>query len=109
MLMYHNETDHVLLLKKIINIHFLNRMLSKYLEAFSNNNSNDYYSGTSLQEIAEKIKFTYYHHSPKDTEKTIQSSANIEKEDCRFSFPQSNPSENIFPSDARFFRGCIKF
>ena len=94
--------------RALVNLHYLNRILSKYLEAFLDNQNNGYYSGTSLQEIAEKIKFTYYHHAPQNTEKTIRPSINIEKEDHRFSFNASNQLNNKFPSDARFFRGCIE-
>lgn len=94
--------------RALVNLHYLNRMLSKYLEAFSSKDSTDCYSGTSLQEIAEKINFTYYHHSPKDTENPIQSSAKIEKEDSRFSISKLDQLDTDFPSDARFFRGCIK-
>lgn len=89
-------------------INYLNRILSKYLEAFSDKYSNDYYTSTSLQEISEKIKFTYYHHSPKTTEKSIQPSSVLESEDPRFTLTYLKNSENKFPSDARFFRGCIQ-
>lgn len=94
--------------RALVNLHYLNRILSKYLEAFSDSQSNDYFIGTSLQEISEKIKFTYYHHSPQNMEASIKPSINIESEDPRFAFPRLIHSENKFPSDARFFRGCIQ-
>lgn len=92
--------------RALVNLISLNRMLYKYLEAFSDNHNNQFV-GTTLQELAEKIKFSFYHHSPKRTEKSIRPSSQIESDDFRFQLTYSNANTK-FPSDARFFRGCIK-
>ena len=94
--------------RALVNLHSLNLILFKYLEAFSDKNNNDSYSGTSLQEISEKIKFAFYHHAPTNAEKSIQPSVNIENKDPRFICNFPNQENRIFPSDARFFRGCIE-
>lgn len=94
--------------RALVNIHYLNRMLSKYMEAFSSKKNNDcVYSGTSLQKVTEQIKVSYYHHAPKSTDNPIKTSSLIETEDVRFSHDAKTFGYH-FPSEARFFRGCIK-
>ena len=95
-------------LTALINLLSLSRMLSKYKEAFSSTTDIDYYTGTSLKEVAERVEFAYYHHAPKEIDSSIQSSAVIEKEDGRFSTLNEMGASFQFPSDAKFFRGCIK-
>lgn len=91
--------------RALANLHYLNRILSKYLEAFADNQNKDYYMGTLLQRLPEKIKFTYFHHAPQYTENFIKPSTNIEHGDPRFI---CDHFESKFPSDAGFFRGCIQ-
>lgn len=89
--------------RALVNLLSLNGLITKYIEAFSNN---DYYSGTALQQIEEKAYFSYYHHLPKSTDVQIKLSNNIQKEDSRFSLTKNSNID--FPMDARFFRGCVK-
>lgn len=94
--------------RALVNLYHLNRILLKYKEAFTDKRINNYYKDTSLQEIFEKIQFSYYHHAPSSSDDEIKSSSALYKEDIRFSIVSEELSHLSFPKDARFFRGCIK-
>ncbi|STX27939.1 Uncharacterised protein [Legionella beliardensis] len=98
--------------RALVNLHSLIRILNK-LYAFLEAQKNGDYKGTLLQEIAGKVKFSYFHHSPKQDSKyenntIINISSDIAKEDARFHLGTNNLKKYFFPSDAKFFRGCIK-
>lgn len=91
--------------RALVNIHYLSRMISKYIDAFSENKESNYFTGTCFQHLAESSKFSYFHHLADNTEDPIRTSKELENEDPRFSY---NMEQNDFPADARFFRGVIQ-
>lgn len=97
--------------RALANLYTLIRMLNK-LYAFLNIQKSGDYNGTLLQEAAEKVRFSYFHHSPRHEDQCkdnyfINNSSELSKQDMRFNFKKNN-LEYPFPTDAKFFRGCIK-
>lgn len=85
-------------------IHILKSVIAKYKEAFASKHESDHYMGTSLSKMDEIIDFSFYHYQA-EKNSAILPSLSIALDDRRF----GGHNENLkFPSDGKFFRGCVK-
>ena len=93
--------------RALSNISTLRSILTKYQNSFKEESEGSYYHNTTLKETAEKINFSYFHYSPKNTV-GIQSSDLIFKDDTRFLGKNMEQLNLKIPIDAKFLRGCVR-
>ena len=90
--------------RAIVNLLTLKDIITKYVDNFNSSDSSDYYAGTILSNIQNEIEFTYFHHSPGESNHIIKSNE-LPHRDKRFDYEEN--TDIAFPSDSRFLRGCI--
>lgn len=94
--------------RALVNLHTLARIIHKFQEAFSSHNDHEDYRNTCIQRMADQIQFDYFHHLADAEDNYTRNSSALKEVDPRYNRIKDRECLLEFPSDARFFRGCVQ-